>query len=37
VKSISKLHSKLGPTGIEHVARVEAPDAAVGESQLALI
>lgn len=35
-ESISKLHPKLGRTGIEHVTRVEAPDGAVGESQLPL-
>jgi hypothetical protein len=36
-ESISKLHPKLGHTGIEHVTRVETPDEAVGESQLPLI
>ena len=36
-KSISKLHPTLGPTGIEHVTRVKAPDEALGKSQLPLI
>lgn len=36
-KSISKLHPKLGPTGIEHVTRVEAPTEAIGGSRLPLI
>jgi hypothetical protein len=36
-KSISKLHPTLGPTGIEHVTRVETPEEPVGESQLPLI
>ena len=36
-ESISKLHLKLGRTGIEHVTRVETPDEAVRESELPLI
>jgi hypothetical protein len=35
--SVSKLHKQLGPGGIEHVTRVEAPTGAADGSQLPLI
>ena len=35
--AVSKLHKQLGPAGVEHVTRPEAPDDSKGSKQLTLI